>query len=388
MSARVHSLRVRRLNPRRWIPFAGGVIWLAVSPAGVSSQSSPEAAPGPRAVLSTASTIVLPGVVDSNSPLVWGLEDGRSTLFVMTSASGAPSLAVGPDIGHLGSPNKITFTSHPGNGVWMEAVVAADDGTWYGYYHNENPAVVCGRPDRFIARIGAARSTDRGRTWEDLGIILEAPTDTIACTSKNRYVIGGVGDLSVVLNRDKTYLYLFFSQYRKDAAAQGVAVARMTWASRDRPVGRVFVWDRGVWLPSRINRTPTVDVNGVLRTVWREYPAGSPIMAVGEPWHDADTDVDAFWGPSVHWNDSLEMYVMLLNRAKDENYAQEGIYVSFSPSLSDPTTWSPPQKILSGGRWYPQVVGLEPGAGTDKRAGATARFFMQGRSEYLITFLR
>jgi hypothetical protein len=388
MSEKTHSRCESCLKSVRWVPFVGGLLWLAVSPTRVASQTSPSAASGPQAVLSAAPTVSLPGVVDSNSPAVWDLDGGLSKLFVLTSASGAPSLAAGADVTRLGGAGKVTFTSHPGNGVWMEAVVADEDGTWYGYYHNENPAVVCGRPNRAIARIGAARSEDRGRTWEDLGIILEAATGTIACGSQNRYVIGGVGDLSVALNTDRTYLYIFFSQYQKDPAAQGVAVARMTWANRDRPVGRVLVWDKGVWLPSRINRTPTVDVNGVLRTIWREFPTGSPIMAAAEPWHDADTEVDAFWGPSVHWNEFLQMYVMLLNHARDENYTQEGIYVSFAPRLSDPTLWSPPQKILPGGRWYPQVMGLEPGAGTDKLAGATARFFMQGRSEYFVTFLR
>ena len=59
----------------------------------------------------------------------------------------------------------------------------------------------------------------------------------------------------------------------------------------------------------------------------RRHAAGPPAQA----WHDADDRVDAFWGPAVHWNTALEQYVMLLNRAKDENYAQEGIYVSFAP---------------------------------------------------------
>ena len=57
---------------------------------------------------------------------------------------------------------------------------------------------------------------------------------------------------------------------------------------------------------------------------------------------------------------------MLLNRAKDEHYGQEGIYVSFAPTLADPAAWSPPAKILNGGEWYPQVAGLEAGSGTDK----------------------
>ena len=359
---------------------------LVASPTHLAGQAAPSAAP--RATLVPASPLLLPGAVDSNSPALWDLEDGLPRLFVMTSSDGAPRLAVGTGLSRLGAATPVTFTSHPGNGVWMEAVVADDVGTWYGYYHNENPAVLCGRTDRAVARIGAARSTDRGRTWEDLGIILETPTESVACNSPNRYVIGGVGDLSVMLNASKTYLYIFYSQYQKDRSAQGVAVARMVWANRDRPARRVTVWSGSAWLMSRLNRTPTTDVNGVARNTWIEYPAGAPLVATTQAWHDADARVDAFWGPSVHWNESIQSYVMLLNRAKDENYSQEGIYVSFAPKLDDPRLWSAPTRLLAGGKWYPQVVGLESGSGTDKSAGASARFFMSGRSDHVINFTR
>jgi hypothetical protein len=77
---------------------------------------------------------------------------------------------------------------------------------------------------------------------------------------------------------------------------------------------------------------------------------------------------------------------MLLNHAKDSAYNEEGIYVAFAPTLDDPLLWSTPTKILSGGSWYPQVIGTEPGMGTDKVAGQTARFFMKGESSHLITF--
>ena len=79
----------------------------------------------------------------------------------------------------------------------------------------------------------------------------------------------------------------------------------------------------------------------------------------------------------MHWNSAIEHYVMLLNRAKDEEYSQEGIYVSFSPRLDDPSLWTTPVKILNGGRWYPQVIGMTTGSGTDKLAAAVPRFFMQ-----------
>ena len=105
-----------------------------------------------------------------------------------------------------------------------------------------------------------------------------------------------------------------------------------------------------------------------------------------DSWDGGTPAVDVFWGPSIHWNTALGMYVMLLNRANSLAWAQEGIYVSYSTTL-DPRAWSPPAKLLGGGEWYPQVVGLEPD-GTDKQAGALARFFMGGRSQYLIRFSR
>ena len=332
--------------------------------------------------------MVLPGVVDSNSPAIWSRDDGVTQLAVITSTDGAPNVAVGPALNRLGAAQPVVFNSHPGHGVWMEAVVAAADGAWYGYYHNENPAVVCGRPDRFVARIGSARSVDRGRTWEDLGIVLEAATSSIACDSPNRYLIGGVGDLSVMLNDARTDLYIFFSQYQKQVTAQGVAVARLVWANRDRPTGRVTVWNDGAWLASRINRTESEDVFGNTRRVWREYPVGTPLEPTMLAWHDGDGRVDAFWGPSVHWNESIQQYVMLLNRARDESYSQAGIYVSFAPRLDDPDLWTTPQLVMNGGGWYPQVMGLTPGSGTDKVAGATARLFLAGRSDWLINFFR
>ena len=79
---------------------------------------------------------------------------------------------------------------------------------------------------------------------------------------------------------------------------------------------------------------------------------------------------------------------MLVNRARNEHYNSEGIYVAFARDVSDPRAWSKPQKILNGGAWYPQVAGLEAAIGTDRQAARRARFFMTGRSEHFIEFSR
>jgi hypothetical protein len=342
----------------------------------------------PRATLTPASTLLLPGNVDSNSPLVWDLDEGQRRLFVLTSHSGQPSVSSGPAIDRLSAATNITLLPHPGHGVWMEAVVTDEVETWYGFYHNEWPATACGRDDRFVPRIGAALSTDRGASWHDLGIVLQATQNTTACDSPNRYVIGGVGDLSVMLDPDQKYLYIFYSQYQRQPESQGVAVARLLWADRDRPSGRVALWRNGTWEPNAGRREFVSALPGAMRRREWTYPAATPLVSTGQAWHDPDEKVDAFWGPAVHWNTALEQYVMLLNRAKDENYAQEGVYVSFAPSLDDPSLWSTPQKLLSGGKWYPQVVGSTLGTGTDKIAGATARFFMSGRSDWMIHFVK
>lgn len=308
----------------------------------------------------------------------------------MTSFAGATRIAEGPSLDRLGKAEPTGFSGVPRAGVWMEAVVSDEVDTWYGFYHNEVAALACGRPDRAVARIGAARSFDHGRTWEDLGIVLEAAADSIACRSSNRYVIGGVGDLSVLLDATSTNLYIFFSQYQAQPSAQGVAVARLLWADRDCPLGRIDIWRNGAWDPARLTRgTPSEggpQPNG-RRLVW-EYPVGTPLVAASQAWHDNDSLVDAYWGPSVHWNQGIQQYVMLLNRSKDENYTQEGIYISFAPRLDDPRLWSPPQRLLTGGKWYPQVIGLTEGRGTDKSASTVARLFVSGRSEWFVNFSR
>lgn len=343
----------------------------------------------PRVALIPAPTITLPGGVDSNSPVLWDLEDGQRKMFVLTSHSGIPSVSSGSEVSRLGATAEVRLTPHPGYGVWFEAVVSDEVETWYGYYHNEWPATRCGREDRAVPRIGAAKSTDRGRTWTDLGPVIQAWQSSTACESPNRWVIGGVGDLSVQLDPAKQYLYFFYSQYHRDVRAQGVAVARIRWADRDRPGGRLELWRGGIWEAEAGRRTLLPGLPGAerRRLEW-VYPAATPLVTPALAWHDADEKVDAFWGPSVHWNTAIEQYVMLLNRAKDENYAQEGIYVSFAPRLDDPSLWSTPQKILNGGKWYPQVIGSTPNLGTDKVAGSSPRFFMFGKSEWVITFAR
>ncbi len=334
----------------------------------------------PSARLVSAPQIQLPGDVDSSNPLMWDWVDGTRQLFVVTSWGGVPIRSSGPSVEQLRKGTPITFTTHPGHGVWMESLLADDGGTWYGYYHHERPADECGRPDRQLPRIGAARSSDQGRTWEDLGIVLDAPDGSAQCGSGNRFVLGGVGDVSALLDANSKDIYLFFSQYSGGVERQGIAVARLAWSDRDAPAGKASVFNDGAWLPVSRNESPSTEG-------W-SYPPGTPLAPAARPFHDGNQAADVFWGASVHWNTYLEQYVMLLNRAKDDSFGTEGIYVSYAASLSDPRQWTAPQKLMSGGEWYPQVVGLESGVGTDRLAGQRARFFLTGKSNRLIEFGR
>lgn len=341
-----------------------------------------QVATGPRVELVPApTTVVLPGLVDSNSPLVWDRIEGTLRLFVMTSVDGQPHVASGPDTAHLGRAVPAHLEPWPGGGVWMEAVIADSDGTWYGYFHNEVPAPACPDTARQSPRVGAARSRDHGRTWESLGIILDVPPASASCTTRNKYFDGGVGDISVLLDPNSQDLYFFISSYPRFETRQGVSVARMAWADRDNPSGRVAVWVNRTFVPA----TRTVAADGAIAY---SYPLSTPIFSTTEGFFDADPRVDVFWGPSVHWNAFIERYVMLLNHAHDEQFSPDGVYVSLSASLSDPRGWSAPVRLTDASAWYPEVVGLAPGTGTDKRADEYARFFVGGVSTQFLHAVR
>lgn len=308
------------------------------------------------------------GTVDCNSPIHW---DGQ-TMFLFNSA-GHPYRSSGPDVFHLSRPaTRVSFDNEAEwkmGGRWIEATHRADDGRLYMWYHNEPPVA----PGKTAPRIGCMVSADNGLTWRDLGIVLEAPSDSNNLESANFYFVGGNGDFCVVSDAKHEYLYFFISTYNKDIREQGVSVARMRYEDRDAPVGKVSKWRQG----------------------WDEPGIGghvTPIFPAAIDWHRADAD--AFWGPSIHFNTHLNAWVMLLNRAKDKDWHQEGIYVSFNDDLSDPSGWTKPSKVLDASvlrrsKWYPQVVGTDTARHeTDKLAGKTARLFVAGVSLWEIVFLK
>ena len=120
-----------------------------------------------------------------------------------------------------------------------------------------------------------------------------------------------------------------------------------------------MVWNDGAWLAAI----------GIVIGHGLVYPSDAA-RAQQRPFHDRSGTNDVFWGPSIHWNTYLEQYVMLLNRAKDDQFGQEGIYVSFSPTLLSDAVGARRRRSRSGGGWYPQVIGDGSGEGHGSHARA------------------
>ena len=310
-----------------------------------------------------------PGDIDCSSPAHW--DDGTMHMFYST---GHPFRSSGPDLFHLSRPSqRVSFDSEATwkmGARWIEATHKAKDGQLYMWYHNEPPLP----GGRTAPRIGEMVSTDNGLHWRDMGIVVEAPPGSNNEASANKYFVGGNGDFTVMADREREYLYFYMSTYDKDVAEQGVAVARMRYEDRDAPASKVFKWHKGQWIEAGLGGH------------------AMPIFTVKVDWHKPDAD--AFWGPSIHWNTHLATWVMLLNRAKDKDWAQEGVYVSFNPVLGNPGGWTEPGKILDAkelekSKWYPQVVGIDTAKQeSDKLAGKVARLFVAGVSRWEIVFVR
>jgi outer membrane protein assembly factor BamB len=316
----------------------------------------------PLVRLEPAPTYKFPANPDCNSPCFWS--EGRLHLF---TSNQRPSRSSGPDLENLGQPEPCVFEDGAKKLRWIEAVHLRFDGILFGLYHREEYLGEC--PDReyfTVPDIGVARSTDQGRTWRDLGLVLQDSGVQRSCDTPNKFFAGGVGDPSWAIDPSQGFAYIFFSSYTDPVTNQGVQIARLALVDLESPVGKVWRWRDGRW-----------DSPGL-------GGRGTPIVPARVAW--SNPQADAFWGPSVHWNIFLEMHVVLVNHASDANWTQEGVYVFFARDLSKPDSFTSPRKIQAGGEWYAQVVGDPDIRGTDSLAGKSARFFQHGTSQFRIVF--
>ncbi len=316
-----------------------------------------------RVELRAAETNQLHSPADSNSPAYW--YDGG--LRILTS-TGDPIISRGSDQFSQSSSQRVQLDRTDHTPMWIESVWQDQDGTLYGWYHHERLRV-CGDSRLTEPRIGAVVSYDGGVSFRDLGIVLESG-DAVDCQSQNGFFAGGHGDFSVIIDREQNYFYFLFDNYAGELSSQGVAIARMPFNERDRPMGAVRKYFEGDWSEPGLGGRV------------------SPVFPTTVAWQRADTD--SFWGPSIHWNTHLEKYVVLMNRTCCEpDWPQEGLYFTFNSDLSNPAGWKTPQKFMNrddfDGNYYPQVLGINPGE-TDTIAGEVARFYVRGRSAWEIVF--
>jgi hypothetical protein len=329
-----------------------------------------------------APVLPFPNPTDSNSPAIW---DGGA-FYLFNSSSGAPRRSRGTRIDDVADTNpggeSASYTDADGSGRWLEAVIRDDDsGALYGWYHEEI-ATPCPQGLRLWPRIGAVVSDDDGETWDDLGTVLSPRDGTITCDTDHPITNGGIGDFSVIadnLNPDDPghYVYFIFSSYGGDLIEQGISFARMMWADRDQPLdpfsgeSRVLKWDGNDWAASGIGGRSVAAFHDAQQVSW------------------TSSRNNGYWGPSVHWNVDLHKYIVLMSRSKGGNYEPDGIYMTHTETLDDPRAWALPKLIVSPSEnqgWYPQVIGDAAIQGTDKRAGAQARYFDAGRSSSFVVF--
>ncbi|MBI4904884.1 MAG: hypothetical protein HY820_14705 [Acidobacteria bacterium] len=308
-----------------------------------------------------AELVAWPLTSDSNSPAFW-----IGTNFHLMQSIGEPYLSVGDSQFNLHSSSLISVRSREleTSPVWIESVWVDDDYTVFGWYHTER--LVCGDQLSW-PRIGAAVSYDGGESFQDLGIVLEAPGQP-DCSAANGYFAGGNGDFTVLRDSAGEYFYFYFSAYSGDTTSQGIAVARMAFADRFWPAGQVWKFQHNSFSQPGLGGDVT------------------PVFPAATSW--SSDAPDALWGPSLHWNSYLGQYVMLMSRSCCSiGWPTEGTYISFNSNLGNPSGWTAPRKILDApyAGWYPQVLGLEPGS-TDRSAGQVARFYTGGTSEWEIVF--
>jgi len=336
----------------------------------------------PSLIFSDAPLVQITGV-DSNSPAHWD----ESTLYVFNSY-GHPYRNSGPDLSHLA--NRVSTKLGDLNDklyIWVEATWKDEnDGILYGAYHYE-PDAICVSNNHLptMPRIGWIRSRDHGATWEDLGFIISAAPCAARCDTASPWDVGGTGDFVFYLDDKKEFFYFYGTSYDSRFEEQGVWAARMSYADRRNPSGKLQKWYQGAWSEPAL---------------WGHV---TPVFPATRDYHRKDGEM--FWGPAIHWNTYLGTYVMFLNHAIDTNLTQDGIYVSFNPDVGNPLAWSAPRKILDRlaiqkimlgtgvsptkleNGWYPEVIGLGGGE-TDKVVGRTARFFLAGVSKRIVTFLK
>ena len=284
---------------------------------------------------------------------------------------------------------------------WMESVYRRPaDGVLYGLYHlEEGPYVRCPapyeRPYLSVPHIGLARSRDNGRVWENLGLILSDGSFAISCDLPIRFFAGGVGDPSMAVGPDSSYLYIAFTDYSgENARTQGIQIARLAIADLDAPVAsdgtsKARRWFDGTWSGPGLQGTAGPRVGQTLTPT----PIGqaNPLLPPARSWQRADGG--GYWGPSLSWNTHVGAFMLLLNKVSGAKaFDADGNYLAFIPDMSAPVV-APASPIrldtLANGptpAWYVQALGDPRQRGTSMLTGQDARLFLGEWSRVVMRF--
>jgi len=286
---------------------------------------------------------------------------------------------------------------------WIESVYRRpSDGVIFGLYHTEEgPYVRCGapyeRPYLSVPHIGLARSTDDGRSWRNLGIILSDGSFPISCDLPIRFFAGGVGDPSMAVGPDSAHVYIVFTDYSgADPRTQGIQVARLAMADLEAPIApdgtsKARRWYNGTWSGPGLQGRSSDRVG----QQWREVPLGqaTPLLAPERSWQDPEGG--GYWGPSLSWNTHVGAFVLLLNKVSGAKaFDAEGNYITYIPDITSPAVMPrQPQRLqdLPGApaaSWYVQALGAPRERGTSALTGQDARLFLGDRSQRLLHFER